>query len=88
MRVLILSVTTGEGHNSTAKALKKQFVESGNECEVLDVYLSASKGIYEIISKGYLLAVDAFKSIYEKIYKALEKKKKESERYGILAPDK
>lgn len=76
MKVLVLSVTAGEGHNSTAKALKKQLEATGHECEMLDIYLNASKGLYELISKGYLLAVDNLKRLYAKVYTALENRKK------------
>ena len=76
MKVLLLSVTTGEGHNSTAKALKKQFAEMGHECEILDVYLNTSKGLYEIVSRGYLLAVDSMKVIYSKLYEMFENRRK------------
>ncbi len=76
MKVLILTVTAGEGHNSTAKALKKQFDEQGHECEVLDTYLNVSRGLYNLISKGYLLAVDNLKRLYSKVYRALENREK------------
>jgi processive 1,2-diacylglycerol beta-glucosyltransferase len=72
MKTLILTVTTGEGHNSTAKALKKQLEENGHECEILDIYLNINKGLYDIVSKGYLLTVDKFKKLYSKVYTKLE----------------
>ncbi len=78
MRVLILSVTTGEGHNSTAKALKKQFEIMGHECMVLDTYLNINKGLYDVVSKGYLLTVDKFKKLYSKVYTKLEARTKNS----------
>ncbi len=78
MKVLILSITTGEGHNSTAKALKKQFEEKGHECEILDTYLNINKGLYDVVAKGYLLTVDKFKKIYAKVYTKLEKRTENS----------
>ena len=78
MRVLVLSVTAGEGHNSTAKALKKQFELMGHECMVLDTYLNINKGLYDIVSKGYLLTVDKFKKLYSKVYTKLEGRTKNS----------
>ncbi len=78
MRVLVLSVTTGEGHNSTAKALKKQFEIMGHECMVLDTYLNINKGLYDVVSKGYLLTVDKFKKLYSKVYTKLESRTKNS----------
>ena len=78
MRVLVLSVTAGEGHNSTAKALKKQFDAMGHECMVLDTYLNINKGLYDVVSKGYLLTVDKFKKLYSKVYTKLEGRTKNS----------
>lgn len=78
MKVLVLSVTAGEGHNSTAKALKKQFELQGHQCEVLDTYLNINKGLYDIVSKGYLLTVDKFKKLFSKAYTKLENRSKNS----------
>lgn len=76
MKVLIMSVTAGEGHNTTAKALQNQFLKMGHECEITDTYLNVNRGLYEIVSKGYLLAVDNMKKLYSKIYKSLENREK------------
>ena len=75
MKVLILSVTTGEGHNTTAKAIKKQFEEKGHQCEILDIYLNINKGLYDLVANGYLLTVDKFKKLYSKVYTKLESRK-------------
>ena len=71
-----MSVTAGEGHNSTAKAICRQLEGMGHECEVMDTYLNVNRGLYEIISKGYLLAVDSMKRVYAKVYRSLENREK------------
>lgn len=38
MKVLILSCSTGGGHNSAALALKEQFVKKGVDCELKDMH--------------------------------------------------
>lgn len=43
MRVLILSCSTGQGHNATADAIKQTFEQMGVACEVADSLCFASK---------------------------------------------
>ena len=38
MKVLILSITAGQGHNSVANSLKIEFEKNNVECAVLDTY--------------------------------------------------
>lgn len=65
MNFLILSVTAGEGHNSTAKALKAELEASGNECTILDTFNYISPAIAKIISEGYLLVTEKMKGTYK-----------------------
>lgn len=78
MKVLILTVTAGEGHNSTADAIRAQMEAEGIECEVLDAALKISRSLYNFISKGYLLSTADFKSLYARVYGKLEQRKKNS----------
>ena len=52
MKVLILSITAGEGHNSTAAAIKDCFTAHGDTAEVFDAYRYVSKALYEIVKQG------------------------------------
>ena len=54
MKVLILSITAGGGHNSAASALKEYFVSAGAQCETLDTFGYISPTIANSINKGYL----------------------------------
>lgn len=76
MKVLILSITAGGGHNSTAKALSTYFSNKGIEVQVLDTYHYLNKLLGDTVSKGYLLSISNAKLAYEKIYSKLEKRKK------------
>ncbi len=78
MKILILTVTAGEGHNSTAAAVKDSLESKGFECEVLDTCLRIGRGLYNIISKGYLLATADFKKAYAWVYTHLENRKSNS----------
>lgn len=73
MKVLILTITAGQGHNSCAKTLGKIFTEVGIENRVLDTYEYISKILKEAFSEGYLLALKS-KGLYEKGYSMLERR--------------
>lgn len=78
MKILILTVTAGEGHNSTAAAIQASLESKGFECEVLDTCLRINRGLYNLISKGYLLATADFKKAYAWAYAKLENRKANS----------
>lgn len=75
MKVLILSITAGEGHNSTAAAIKQCFEAHGDTAEVFDAYRYVSKALYGIIKQGYLLVTKDFKTLFEKSYTLAENRK-------------
>jgi len=75
MNFLILSVTAGEGHNSTAKALCSEFARLGAESQVLDTFKYASPAFAKIISEGYLFVTENAKSAFRIGYSMAEKRK-------------
>lgn len=80
MKVLILSITAGEGHNSTAKAIQAQFeVMSGVECRTLDTYEYLNKLLADTVSEGYLLSTGMVPKTYSKFYRLAEKRTKTAE---------
>ncbi len=74
MKILIMSVTAGEGHNSVAKAMKSYFASRGVESDILDTYAYVSKELAAFISKGYLFASSKMKRPYEMGYRMAEKR--------------
>ncbi len=78
MRVLILTVSTGQGHNSAAFAIHEELKSRGAECYTLDVCYHVSELLGFTVSKGYLLSVDALAKSYSNVYKRLEKRRKNS----------
>lgn len=76
MKVLILSITAGQGHNTTAAALNLYLESVGAECRILDTYSYLNKMLSGTVSKGYLLSVENAKFAYARVYKHLEKRKK------------
>lgn len=43
MKILVLSCSTGGGHNSAARAVKEAFENSGGECQLVDMHSLKSK---------------------------------------------
>lgn len=75
MKILILSVTAGEGHNSTAKALKEEFERMGTECTVLDTFQYISPPLAKFLSEGYLLVTEKARHAYKVGYRLAEKRR-------------
>ena len=67
-RILILSVTAGEGHNSTARALKSQFDSVGAECRVLDLYRFIWRPLGWGFNQVYLFMSSHMKRAFGKSY--------------------
>jgi len=78
VKVLILSVTAGQGHNTTAKAIAEAFKKRGHEIEIIDAFAATNKLLYKIIDKGYLLAAYRLGYFYGKSYYSLEHRKANS----------
>ncbi|MBQ8275009.1 MAG: galactosyldiacylglycerol synthase [Clostridia bacterium] len=75
MRILIMSVTAGEGHNSTAKAMRAYFDTKGVECDILDTYGYVSPALSQSINKAYLWASSHAKRAYSLGYSLAEKRR-------------
>ena len=86
MNFLILSVTAGEGHNSTARAVKTELERLGAYCTVLDTFDYISPELAKLISEGYLLVTEKAKTAYKLGYRMAEKRRPDSEHahFGIL----
>ena len=73
MKVLILSMTVGQGHNSTSKALRASLEENGHSCEILDTYKFLNKAIGLGFDKGYTAMGRFIPKLNENIYKGAER---------------
>lgn len=73
MRVLILSMTVGQGHNSAGKALAQYLEKNGHETEIIDTYKFLNKLIGEAMDKGYSLMGRSVPKLNEIIYEQAEK---------------
>ncbi len=73
MNILILSVTAGEGHNSTAKAMQAYFRGHGADCVMLDTFGYISPTMAKLFNDGYLFVLEKAKNAYKIGYGIAEK---------------
>ncbi len=75
MKILFLSVPTGQGHHQTAKAVVEHF--QGNEeveCRFLDVVDNISPVLADSLQKGYLLSTKMTPRVYGTLYDLTDKR--------------
>ncbi len=83
MRVLILSISTGQGHHATGQAIEKTFHEMGITCETLDAYEYIKPLLSDLVSKGYLLSTAYAPTLSSKLYNLVVKKNNPMEEYSV-----
>ena len=74
MKILVLTLSTGQGHNQTAHALSEYFTSRGEESVVLDVYKYISPFLSDSVEKGYLVSTSHIPKLYGKLYRFAEKR--------------
>lgn len=79
MNFLILSVTAGEGHNATARAIQAELERRNADCMILDTFDYISPELAKLISEGYLLVTEKAKTAYKLGYRMAEKRRPSSE---------
>ncbi|MBQ7875362.1 MAG: glycosyltransferase [Oscillospiraceae bacterium] len=88
MRVLILSCSTGGGHNSCAAAISEIFEEHGDFCETKDSLSFVSDGFADFMSKGHSLLYRRFSFVFKNGYAFAERHpkvlKKNSAAYKLI----
>ncbi|MGN1200791.1 MAG: glycosyltransferase [Candidatus Caccovivens sp.] len=73
-KVLILTVTAGNGHNSAANAMKNKLEENGYEVKVVDIIKEYTCKLNSwVVDKGYNIAVGHLRPIYDMFYDAFLK---------------
>ncbi len=79
MKVLILTVTTGQGHNQAANTISEYLEKNpGVQAETLDAFEYINQGLKEIVSRGYLMSAKRIPKIYGKAYRMAEKRDSEN----------
>lgn len=82
MKVLVLTVSTGQGHTQTAMAIAEYFEKHGAECSVLDVYKDTNQLLSDSLEKGYLMSTQYATGMYRRAYRMAEKSEN-STHHGI-----
>lgn len=75
MKIVILSVTAGEGHNSTARAMRDYCINRGAEAEIVDTYGYFSPAMMQSINKTYLWVSAHAKKAWKLGYQLAEKRR-------------
>jgi len=73
LKVLILTVSTGQGHTQTAMAISEYFTNRGAECRVIDAYKDTNQLISDSLEKGYLVSTQYASGFYRRAYRMAEK---------------
>jgi len=83
MKILILSITAGQGHHATGEALRSYFVQKGFACDVLDTYEHIAPALKELIAQGYLISTARAPKAYGEFYRIISKKNRPSDSISI-----
>ncbi|MDO4754177.1 MAG: glycosyltransferase [Bacillota bacterium] len=74
-KILILTASTGAGHNQAANNLKLEFEEKAHEVVIVDLFKSTDKAMNTVITEGYNFLAKIIPDAYGFIYNLLDKKK-------------
>lgn len=84
-RVLILTVSTGAGHNQAAKSLQLKYERVGHEVRVMDILKETHPAYDKVIGDGYEFVAAKLPEIYKAMYDVADMKgfNKLMNRYGL-----
>ncbi|MBP3448573.1 MAG: galactosyldiacylglycerol synthase [Clostridia bacterium] len=83
MKLLILSITAGQGHHQTGLAVANYFEENAHQVTQLDCYEYLSPAMKDMVSHGYLVSTKYSPKLYGKMYRLAEKADK-TDHYATL----
>lgn len=80
MKGLIFSITTGQGHNQTAKVMAEELEKNGVGCKYMDVYEYIHPKLSETVDKLYLMSTKNIPKMYGMGYRFMEMRESSSNR--------
>lgn len=85
-KVLILTASTGEGHNQAAKSLADKFEEHGYSTYSMDLFKETSTALNTIMSDGYKVLANNLPLVYGAMYRMFNRKSFNNRflRYGLI----
>lgn len=84
MRIVMLSCNTGEGHNSTAKAVRDVLERRGVECDTVDVLACLSPSFSKFVCSWHERLYKYAPKLWDVSYRAFEKKHMRSDERDML----
>ncbi len=73
MKVIILTMSTGNGHHIASRAVCEYLESKGVDAQIVDAYKCFNKIFSDLLEKGYLLATKYTPYMYGKFYRNIEK---------------
>jgi processive 1,2-diacylglycerol beta-glucosyltransferase len=74
-RILILTASMGEGHNTAARNIREGLIaEGGHEVMISDPYTRTNPVINKLIQKGYATAINSYPRAWKVIFELLNRK--------------
>lgn len=77
MRILILSVTAGQGHNRTAKGIAGIAQSRDHECKIVDTFEYVSPAMGELVDEGYRLSIAFTPKAFGRAFRSFERAEQE-----------
>lgn len=68
-KLLILTASTGEGHNQAAKTIDNEFTQRGYECHRVDMFKSTNKSMDVLMADGYRILASNLPKMYGTLYR-------------------
>jgi len=84
LRIVMLSCNTGEGHNSTARAVRDVLLARGVECDIVDVLACFSPRLSKFICNGHARLYKYTPKLWAAGYHAMENREQNAEDNGML----
>ena len=78
MKVIILTMSTGNGHNIASNALRDYLKSQDVDAKVIDAYKYFNRQLSNLLEKGYLYGTKYFPRVYGKFYSSMERHNPES----------
>ena len=80
LKVLLLSITAGQGHHQTAMAISEELIKRGMQCDTLDVIKYIDPVVCELVSKSYLMSTKHIPIAYGSFYSIAERNERKKEK--------
>lgn len=72
-KVLILTASTGEGHNTAAKSLEDKYIEAGFKTYRVDIFKETSSTVNVMMADGYRVLANSFPTLYGLLYDTFDR---------------